>query len=444
MDDRPRAQLEQNGARAPADRPAVPRPATGRVLPPLEQALADEDLVPKDPASVPVPPALLEALHRAGRVLVAVHVQPPPDGDGVGGALGLARALRAWGKSVDLCVDDLMPGFLRSLDVHNETRRADQLSGRSYDLAVLIDVADTHRIGGAARLLERSAAVAVIDHHRIEAPAPGSLGAESTRPPLSWIEAECDAASLQVAAVVAQLERHNAPLSRGQWGSVALPLLVGAYTDAGGFRHAGVHAHSLALFKFLLQRRLDGDLEAVRDALRWELPPIGLGLLQDPPTVPDDLQDPRALELLAELRALLEAGVRVKVERYDALGFGLTSVPDAYVELVVRAARLQEPEVNRNDVLRQIRRMHFLDLGHTVRLAINLIEDKRGSPRVTCQFRSWQPFVALELARSLGGGGHSRAAGVTLVGTLDEVKRRVHQRVLERVRGEDGLDSARH
>ncbi|HCF56957.1 MAG TPA: hypothetical protein DFS52_03045, partial [Myxococcales bacterium] len=209
--------------------------------------------------------------------------------------------------------------------------------------------------------------------------------------------------------------------------------------DAGGFRHAGVHADSLALFKFLLQRRLDGDLEAVRDALRWELPPIGLGLLQDPPTVPDDLQDPRALELLAELRALLEAGVRVKVERYEALGFGLTSVPDAYLELVVRAARLQEPEVNRNDVLRQIRRMHFLDLGHTVRLAINLIEDKRGSPRVTCQFRSWQPFVALELARSLGGGGHSRAAGVTLVGTLDEVKRRVHQRGLERVRGEDGL-----
>ncbi|HCF56959.1 MAG TPA: hypothetical protein DFS52_03055, partial [Myxococcales bacterium] len=140
MDDRPRAQLEPKQARAPADPPAVPRPATGRLLPPLEQALGDKELVPKDPATVPVPPELLDALHRAGRVLIAVHVQPPPDGDGVGGALGLARALRAWGKSVDLCVDDPMPGFLRNLDVHNETRRAGQLSGRSYDLAVLVDV----------------------------------------------------------------------------------------------------------------------------------------------------------------------------------------------------------------------------------------------------------------------------------------------------------------
>ncbi|MGI5861587.1 MAG: DHH family phosphoesterase [Myxococcales bacterium] len=420
----------------------MPRPAAGRALPPLEQALGDKAFVPKDPATVPVPPELLDALQRAGRVLIAVHVQPPPDGDGVGSALGLARALRAWGKSVDICVDDVMPGFLRNLDFHNETRRASQLAGRSYDLAVLVDVADAHRIGGAARLLERSAAVAVIDHHQIEAPAPESVGAG--RPLIAWIEARCDAASLQVAAVVSQLERRNAPLSRGQWGAVALPLLVGTYTDAGGFRHAGVHASSLALFKFLLQRRLDGDLEAVRDALRWELPPIGLALLQDPPTIPDDLQDPRTLDLLDKLRALLEADVRVKVERYDALGFGITSVPEAYVDVVVRAARLQEPEVNRNDVLRQIRRMHSLDLGHTVRLAVNLIEDTRGSPRVTCQFRSWDPGVALKIARSLGGGGHSRAAGVTLAGTLDEVKERVHRRVLEHVRREGGSDGLRH
>ena len=95
MDDRPRAQLEPKQARAPADPPAVPRPATGRLLPPLEQALGDKELVPKDPATVPVPPELLDALHRAGRVLIAVHVQPPPDGDGVGGALGLSRAPRA-------------------------------------------------------------------------------------------------------------------------------------------------------------------------------------------------------------------------------------------------------------------------------------------------------------------------------------------------------------
>ena len=56
---------------------------------------------------------------------------------------------------------------------------------------------------------------------------------------------------------------------------------------------------------------------------------------------------------------------------------------------------------------------------------------------VKLSFRSRRLNVS-ELARSLGGGGHARAAGCTLKGSLQEVKERVVPRVLEAMR-EAGL-----
>ena len=56
---------------------------------------------------------------------------------------------------------------------------------------------------------------------------------------------------------------------------------------------------------------------------------------------------------------------------------------------------------------------------------------------VKISFRSRRLNVS-ELAQSLGGGGHARAAGCTLKGTITEVKPRVLNRVLEALR-ESGL-----
>ena len=56
---------------------------------------------------------------------------------------------------------------------------------------------------------------------------------------------------------------------------------------------------------------------------------------------------------------------------------------------------------------------------------------------VKISFRSRRLNVS-ELSQSLGGGGHARAAGCTLKGTITEVKPRVLSRVLEALR-ESGL-----
>jgi nanoRNase/pAp phosphatase (c-di-AMP/oligoRNAs hydrolase) len=81
--------------------------------------------------------------------------------------------------------------------------------------------------------------------------------------------------------------------------------------------------------------------------------------------------------------------------------------------------------VNRNDVLRQVKRMHVSELQRTMPLSVTLIEDLRDGGRVSCQFRSWDEGLALGVASALGGGGHSRAAGATLRGSLAEVRARV-------------------
>ena len=44
---------------------------------------------------------------------------------------------------------------------------------------------------------------------------------------------------------------------------------------------------------------------------------------------------------------------------------------------------------------------------------------------VTCEIRSQQDGIAFDLAKDLGGGGHPRAAGATVRGTLPEIKQRI-------------------
>ena len=47
--------------------------------------------------------------------------------------------------------------------------------------------------------------------------------------------------------------------------------------------------------------------------------------------------------------------------------------------------------------------------------------------------RTVEPVDASEICRSLGGGGHARAAGCTLKGSLDEVKKAVLEAVERQV-----------
>ena len=49
--------------------------------------------------------------------------------------------------------------------------------------------------------------------------------------------------------------------------------------------------------------------------------------------------------------------------------------------------------------------------------------------------RTYPPLSAAEICKKLGGGGHNAAAGATLTGLIDDVKRQILQAVEENLNG---------
>ena len=62
-----------------------------------------------------------------------------------------------------------------------------------------------------------------------------------------------------------------------------------------------------------------------------------------------------------------------------------------------------------------------------VKMAVTLTENPDNKIRVSFRSREGSPFGAGEIARICGGGGHERAAGATVEGSLDETVRNIEE-----------------
>lgn len=107
---------------------------------------------------------VVTAIRSARTVLIAAHTRP--DGDAVGSTLALMHALDSLGLEVTpvLVDDEDAPLLYRFLPGVERYVRYTQVEGEA-DLFIALDTPNTHRLGGAAELLDRSKMVAVIDHH---------------------------------------------------------------------------------------------------------------------------------------------------------------------------------------------------------------------------------------------------------------------------------------
>lgn len=350
----------------------------------------------------PPPAAAVQALAAAKRVVTIGHT--PPDGDCVGAALGLARGLTKLGRQTHAIVDADLPAGLRGLAEHGDLHR-----GRpdfAPDLVVLVDVAEPDRIGAARALLPEAKAVLVVDHHRVR-PTPAKLGAPNaplSAPMTAWVDDRCDAASLQVAALLETLGA--APQGWGnEWAHVAEPLAAGIATDTQWFRSPRASTRSLAVFKALL----DGDLnalEALEARLSHDLPPLATALLASRSSttgLPKALGPGRGQA--AELAVTRQAR-----------------------RLALAAARRVDPRTTMEDVSGHL--MDQLDrLAEGHHLAVLLQEQAEGWVRVS--IRSRRDDLAVRVAALLGGGGKRGVAGATVRGRLSTVQLRVRELILQ-------------
>jgi phosphoesterase RecJ-like protein len=310
-----------------------------------------------------VPAAVATFLNEYDSYLVVGHVEP--DGDCVASAVALARFLERRGKSVVLA--DEGPFDRPEVTGFQSLFRTDPpppAPGRAA--AVVVDCSTADRLGG----LEAAVAglpVLVIDHHGAGQP----FGA------VRWVEPSAPAVTYLVQLLVESLgERIPA--------EDAELLLFGLCTDTGFFRHLGEGSgDAFQAVARLVEAGASPQRVYRRIHAGWTLQRVHL--LAEALRRAESLLDGQVLLTwwtLADFRSASESFARGSDEVYRVL----QSVSESEVIVFLR---------------------------------------QEAPKRFSVGFRSASRVDVGRLAQAMGGGGHARAAGCTLTGTLGEVRRAV-------------------
>ena len=308
------------------------------------------------------------AVAAAGRIVLTTHVNA--DGDGIGSEIALVHLLLALGKQVAIANPTPIPerfAFLRE-PVRAHDRTADAAKAiRDADLFLVLDIADLGRLGNlGAPLARRGIVTACIDHHI----SPGTLPAG---PRL------LDAAAAATGELVYDLA---ATVGWSLSPEAAEGLYVAILTDTGGFRFANTGPRVLRVAASLLEHGVRP--ERVYEQV-YATAPVG------------------RLRLAAEVLETLVVEPDV--------GLAWLTVPAGAVE---RYGTTPDDLDGLVEMARSVR---------GTRLALLFRSLASGSIKVS--FRSVGDVDVAALARGFGGGGHAKASGASLAGTLDEVQRTV-------------------
>lgn len=318
-----------------------------------------------------VPESLLREVQAGHRFLITAHLSP--DGDAIGSALGLARMLRQTGKAAVVWLYDPIPPFYRSLpgaDRIHQGEAAPPGFPDGFDHAVVLECPQLARSG----LQEALTALPVlnIDHH---------LGNEQYGR-VNWV----DSAAPAVGEMVYRLGRE----ARFDADAVTASLLLLALAaDTGGFRHSNTSADAFA-----------SAAAMVRDGARPE--EVSRWLYQN--------------RSVASLKLISETLHTVEMAASDS------RVASAVVtrEMFRRSGATVADSEGLVDFPRSLAGVEAVAL---------LREEADGQWKVSLRGRGEVDVQRIALRHA--GGGHHNAAGCRMQGSLDEVRRRIVQELVE-------------
>jgi phosphoesterase RecJ-like protein len=311
--------------------------------------------------------ALDAELKPGRRVALTTHVNA--DGDGCGSEAALGHLLTGRGLDVRIVNPTPWPAMYRFLlDGTLRERSAEGTKALAgIDVLIVLDVSDVKRLGALAECV-RALKVPrlVIDHHIASDEPAGSIRLTNT--------AACATGEL-VFDFACEL---GLPITE----PVAKSLYAAILTDTGGFRFSNTTPRCHAVAARLLAAGVDPE-----EMYRQIYASVSIGKL-------------RLLgDALDTLEADVEAGIAwLSVPAGAPERYGVTSEDfDGIVEHArsVAGTRLA---------------LFFRDLGYG---------------KVKVSFRSVGDVDVNTFARQFGGGGHAKASGALVAGTLEEVRERV-------------------
>ncbi len=306
------------------------------------------------------------ALWRPGqRICLTTHVNP--DGDGLGSEVAMVHLLR--GLGVEAIITNPTPTPERFAFLFADLPGVDRSHQavkelRRADAILVLDIADLSRLGMLGETV-RDAGVPVgcIDHH---------TGAGVLPAGPRYVDATAAATGELIHRLATELGWTITP-------AAARAMYVALVTDTGGFRFSNTRPATLRCAADLLERGVDTEQVYVQV---YASAPVG------------------------RPRLLVEVLQTLVVE--DDVGLAWVTVPPG---------ALERHDVDPDDLDGIVEHARSV---RGVRLALLFREVSGGRTKVS--FRSVGGVDVAALARRYGGGGHTKAAGVAIVGSLGEVQ----------------------
>jgi phosphoesterase RecJ-like protein len=293
--------------------------------------------------------------------LITTHENP--DGDAVGSTLALASYLRGLGKEVTLYYRDALPDIYAFLPLADTVLNA--IPEGNYDICFVLDVGEFSRAGKELASFRGIGKFINIDHH-LHCDHFGAI---------NLIDSEACATGALVYRMI-RAAGHEIDYA------IALCIYTAVITDTGSFRYSNANPEAFTIA---------GEMVAL-GVNAWY---VAEKLYECQPR--------QRLALLALVLATLEvsprgdgASVTVTLDMYEKSG-ATPELTDGFVNYP-----------------RSIR---------GVEVAVFFREIEPGLFKVG--FRSKGTVDVAALATAFAGGGHHNAAGCTITGTLDEVRRAV-------------------
>lgn len=320
---------------------------------------------------------LIEAGQRileADDIAITAHVSP--DGDGIGSALGLCQYLKNNGKRATVVFDDRLPTAFRFLKGYEEivdiSRRQEISPGEMTADLLVVLDTDLGRTGRVRDYVGRNIPTVNIDHHRTNDEQADYL----------FCDYRVSATAELIYALIVGLDRQG-----GLTGDIAACLYTGICTDTGFFRYSNTRPST--------HRAAAALVEAGAE-----------------PSVISETLEARPIHRQRALAAAVQT-----MELFSDGRIGGLFLPYEQVK-----------DIESTDGF-----IDFVRVIDTVEVAVLIKEIEPRKCKVSLRSRG---LDVGSVAMGFGGGGHYRAAGCTIMETLDKARELVIRAVKSLVEGE--------
>ena len=315
---------------------------------------------------------MIAELSATKKVLVTTHVRP--DGDALGSTAAMVLGLKHKGIAADVLLLSHLPTKYAFVYREAEIAWMDAEAGfpadfslAGYDALLVIDTGTWSQLPGLKPYVEAfTGRKLVIDHHLTQE---------------NWADRKLVVTAAGAAGeIIGQLlEQWQVPMSR----AIAESLYTALVSDTGWFQYSNTRPYTLRLAALLLEAGVDADRLYQR-----------LYQNERPERVLLQARAMQSLELLENSRVSL-----MLISRDDlAATNATTNDTEGLINLPLQVK--------------------------SVAVSVLLSDPPEGGA-IRCSFRSKGQMDCSAFASQFGGGGHARAAGAKIPGTLHEVRDKI-------------------